>query len=370
VQVRPWTVDDPLVPPAVASRARQSEQPEWLDVGGKRVLVLAVEPAGAHEAPERDHPHLVLVAEAPAVTWIGSVGPFLVGYSLVALSIAVALSMALIPILGAAVGPLRRAADRIDAIRGLDHAARTPVEGPEEVQRLTQAVNDLMERLSVAHEAQRRFTAEAAHELRTPVAVVLGELELALKRDRTPEEYQTALLASHRATRRLSDLVEALLTLARIDAGQAAQDRIPVWTADLIAEAVNLERKNLEQAGCSLDVDIQGSVVVQVQPALATTALSNLLRNSAVHAAGGPVTVRALTEPGRALLRVEDRGPGLPPGEPEALFERFQRSDRRRVGLGLGLPLAREVARRHGGDVWLENRAGGGIIATLSLPAP
>jgi signal transduction histidine kinase len=233
-------------------------------------------------------------------------------------------------------------------------------------------MNALLARLDVAFGAQARFTAEAAHELRTPVTVMLGELDVTLRRARTPEAYRETLATVRESVERLRALVEGLNMLARVDAGQAEQLREPVAAAEVARRAAAAEARALEAAGCPLAVEVAGDATLRVHAALVESALANLLRNAAAHAPGGPVTLRVSAEGGRVAFTVDDAGPGVPPAEREAVFDRFARGGearrRHRAGLGLGLPLAREVARRHGGDCRLDAAPGGGCRAVLTLP--
>jgi len=366
VEVRPWTVDDPEVPTAVASRARAEGRPQWLNTGGQRLLVLPVEPPRGEDGTARQNQ--LLVASATEVTFVGSAGPFLLGYLMVGTLIAGLLSAGLAVALSRAFRPLLLAASEVDAIRNLEASRRVGVEGPDEVRRLVQATNDLLDRLDRASQAQHRFTADAAHELRTPVAALLGELELALRQDRTAEEYKASVHRARSSALRMADLVEALLTLAQVEAGQAAHDRRRIALREVVHEAVQAELRGLTDAGVELELRADAEPVVEVQPALMTTAIANLLRNAALYAPGAPVVVHMLIEGPLAVVHVMDHGPGLTAEELERVFERFERTDRRKPGLGLGLPLAREIARRHGGDLTLHPRTPG-LCATLRVPS-
>jgi two-component system OmpR family sensor kinase len=235
-------------------------------------------------------------------------------------------------------------------------------------------MNALLDRLDAAHRAQVRFTADAAHELRTPVTAMLGEIEVALRRSRGAEEYRDVLESVREEVERLRGLVEGLLALARVDAGQVEQGLEPAGAVALAEEAAAHERPGLVRAGCAFELDAQGDADLRVHTALVEAALANLLRNAAAYAAGAPVILRVVPEPDRVVFQVDDRGPGVPPGERDAVFDRFTRTGegrrRNRAGLGLGLPLAREVARRHGGECWIEAAPDGGCRAVLTLRRP
>jgi signal transduction histidine kinase len=131
------------------------------------------------------------------------------------------------------------------------------------------------------------------------------------------------------------------------------------------------ERATIEQTGGSLRVGTLPTAAIAGQPALLVSALSNLLRNAAVHAPGTAVSVKATVSGKRVLIVVTDGGPGVPAADREAVFDRLARGGQARrdsAGLGLGLPLAREIARRHGGDCRITDGDGGGCTAVLELP--
>ena len=246
--------------------------------------------------------------------------------------------------------------------------SRLPTGGPREVAALVGAVNDLLERLDAAVGVQSRFTAEAAHELRTPVAVLRAELELALRRPRTAEETQAALQGALRSAERLSALVEGLMALARVDAGQIEEGKGPERLSSVISAAVAAERPGIDAAGGSLRLRLTDDPELWVHSALLTSAVANLLRNAAVHAAGTPVQLSLSVDGEDAVVRVDDSGPGLPEARLADVMGAFARAGRARGGLGLGLTLSQEVARRHGGTLQLSHSPSGGLRATIRLP--
>ncbi|WP_437282187.1 HAMP domain-containing sensor histidine kinase [Sorangium sp. So ce375] len=362
---------DPRVPAALAREALAAERPTAGDVGDLRLLVL---PAEVEAERDGHGDHVLIAAAAPRVTLARSVGPFAAIYGALAAAAALTAALLLRRTVGRALAPLDRAcveAARVTALAGGD---RLTEEGPSELRALLAAVNALLDRLDAAHRAQVRFTADAAHELRTPVTAMLGEIDVALRRSRGAEEYREVLESVREEVDRLRGLVEGLLALARVDAGQVEQGLEPAGAVALAEEAAARERPGLVRAGCALELDVQGDADLRVHPALVEAAIANLLRNAAAYAAGAPVTLRVAPEPDRVVFQVDDRGPGVPPGERDAVFDRFTRTGegrrRNRAGLGLGLPLAREVARRHGGECWIEAAPGGGCRAVLTLRRP
>lgn len=329
------------------------EEVVFVTADGERILYFPTEAPDAHADPT--HAHGLVVARAPRVRWQQSIGPFLVAYGLVVSAAAAAIAGLQATLLRAALRPLDDAGERLREVTTAAAHVRLSEEGPAEVRALIVEVNRLLDRLEAAFAAQTRFTGRAAHELRTPVALLRGELELALMRPRKPEELRETITRGLEATRRLGALVDALLALARVDAGQVEQSRERIRASELLLRVVGAELP-----GGEVEVDVAGDAEIDAHVALLESAVSNLVRNARVHAAPGPDRVAVERAGGLVRFVVEDRGAGAP----AAMKDRF---DAAHGGLGLGLPLAREVARRHGGDCRLEARPGGGCRAVLEV---
>jgi len=347
-------------------QALGAAEPLYFRAGGRRWLLVDVA-ASTGAVLEVDVPH-VAAAWAPEVTLARSVGPFALSYGLVA-SLAMAVAVVVLRrLLSDAVRPLSDATRDVSRVVGVGDRKRLAEGGPEEVAHLLGSVNALLDRLEAAFDSQARFTADAAHELRTPVTVLRGELEVALRRPRAAEAYEEALRRAHEAVVRLQELVEALLALTRVDAGHADADRAWEHASALIHEALRQERDALEAAGVPVRLDLRDDPELHVHEPLVVAALTNLLRNVARHAGGAPAKVTVHRQGDVVCFVVDDGGPGLDGREPAALMDRFAHTGRE--GLGLGLPLAREIARRHGGDCTMADRPGGGMRATFTLAAP
>ncbi len=363
-----WLVqpNDPRVPLDAAQRAIRSKRPFFTDVAERRLVLLRFEVEHADGESER-----LAAASAPRVTIARSVGSFALSYSLVAVLAALGASLALGGVVRRGFRPLDRAREEASRVVDLGGGKRLTEDGPLEIRSLLVAINALLERLDAAHRTQSRFTAEAAHELRTPVTAMLGELDVALRSDRTAEEYRSVLVSSRDEVERLSRLVEGLTALARIDAGQIEHGRELVRAAELFASALHTEKKTLERAGTQVRLEVLMDPEIEAERSLVEVALGNLLRNAARHAPGANVVVRISREDEHAIFDIEDAGSGVAPADREALFDRFVRTGparkRDRTGLGLGLPIAREIARRHGGDCTLGDSALGGLRARLTL---
>lgn len=237
---------------------------------------------------------------------------------------------------------------RIPEVRGAGH----------EVERLVAASNAMLDRIERAVSGLRRFTADAAHELRTPLAVLMGRLELSLRRPRDAEALRGTIETTLEELERLTRLVEVLLTLARSDAGDLAVSSVPVDVEAFLHrvmspyEAVAAERGLLLRLLTSAPPEL----VVKTDPLLLGRVLANLLDNSCKFTpAGGTVELRATYGPRGLVIAVADTGPGLPESERPRVFERFFRSASVRgsiEGFGLGLPLAQDLTRALGGQLY------------------
>lgn len=240
----------------------------------------------------------------------------------------------------------------------------------KEVRPLVAALNQLLARLSAAIGTQQRFIANAAHQLRTPLAGLRTHVELA-RRETRLEEIQALIEIIARETARTSHLANQLLTLARTEPGSAGTPaRHPVNLRDIAARAVQEWVPRAVERNVDLGFELEDSWTrgdaLQLKELLA-----NLLDNALAYGApGGQVTVRTRPESGRAELEVEDDGPGIPLPEAERVFERFYRMPGTPGdGCGLGLAIVREIADLHEGRVQLSPGNGSrGARITVSLP--
>jgi len=243
-----------------------------------------------------------------------------------------------------------------------------------EYQRLVGVLNTMLGRLAGAFEAQRRFTADASHELRGPLTALRGEVELALRRERDPEEYRRVLASSLEEVYRLSRLAEDLLTLARSDAG-VMEPRLQSTDVLERAERVlqRLRRKAADR-GVDLALRAHGDTEAMVDPGLMDQLLWNLVDNAVKFTPeGGRVQVTVQGDDDELTLRVADTGPGLPPDQMDRVFERFFRVDEARThddetgGTGLGLAIVRAIVDVHGGRAEARNRPEGGAEFVVRL---
>lgn len=246
----------------------------------------------------------------------------------------------------------------------------------DEIGRLVDTLNDMLARIEHGMEAQRRFTSDASHELRSPLSRLRTELELALRRPREPAAYVETLHSSLEEVESLTLLVEELLVLARLDAGQE-RDAVETVSLNLLAEeAVRRLEPMARERRLELLLEPAQPVAARVARGAASLALANLLDNALKFSPAGTtvrVSLRADVEANDAVISVSDRGPGIRGDELPHLFERFYRgatarSDEKTPGLGLGLALSQAVVHAHGGRIEAANESGGGARFDMRLP--
>jgi signal transduction histidine kinase len=253
---------------------------------------------------------------------------------------------------------------------------RVPVHNPrDELGRLATVLNSLLERLDRSFEEQRRFTADASHELRTPVAIISGEAELALSREtRSPAELRDALARVRAESDRLKKIVDDLFLLARAEAGDPIVVPREVYLGEVAADSVRAVRSLAEQKTVKLAFEGPDDLPFRGDEALLRRLFVNLLDNAIKYTpAGGDVTLSTEQRNGDYLVAVTDSGPGIPPEAQPHIFDRFFRADRDRResatgGAGLGLAIASWVAQTHGGKLVLERSDASGSRFVVRLP--
>jgi two-component system heavy metal sensor histidine kinase CusS len=226
-------------------------------------------------------------------------------------------------------------------------------------------LNDVAEKLSALIRLQRRFIANAAHELRSPIAALYGELQQCVRQERSNAEYKTSVSHALRATRRLTRLADDLLTLARAEHDAAPFE--PVRLRDVFEDVAQELASAARDKTVRLEPEL-GEVAVRGRAADLQRLLRNLLDNALRHSPlGGTVRCGATQHGAWVTVRVTDEGPGVGREERARVFEPFFRSPQTRAsareGAGLGLSIARELARSHGGDIRIEDSAGGAVFA-------
>lgn len=245
-------------------------------------------------------------------------------------------------------------------------------DGDSELGRLAAALNAAFARLEAAFARQRQFTADAAHELRTPITVLLTETQTTLARERSAAEYREALEECQSVAQQMRGLAESLLDLSSWDGGAASVARLPADLALATERALRQRRAEAEEKGLTVEVDLASAPVLGDERLLERV-VSNLLGNAiAYHRRGGRIWLRTGAEAGEAFAEVRDDGVGIAPEDLPHIFERFFRADRARRGgsghAGLGLAICRAVAEAHGGSLTCESELGRGSRFRLRLP--
>ena len=244
----------------------------------------------------------------------------------------------------------------------------------DELARLGESLNRMLGRLHEAVERERRFVGDASHELRTPLANLKAELELALRRDRTPDELIGALRSAAEETDRLTSLAEDLLVLARSEGSRLPVRREALDVARLVRETVaSFAGRALELGVSVATTGADNELGAELDPARVRQALGNVIDNALRHTPrGGRVGVDLRVEGDALMIEVADTGSGFDPTFLERALEPFSRSDEARSrthgGAGLGLAIVRAVADAHGGSVEAGNRPDGGASVTIRVP--
>lgn len=277
---------------------------------------------------------------------------------------------------GSAVRPIHEVIDQAEEIeagslaRGIQAYADT-----FEYRRLVEVLNTMLLRLQNAFEAQRRFTADASHELRSPLTAMRGEIELALRREREREEYVAVLRSTLEEVVRLSRITEDLLLLARSDSGALTARPEPVEVDGIVCRVVERLERQARGKNVSVAVSASGDTTAEVDPVLVGQVAWNLIENSIKFTPpGGDIRVAVTGNGDAVLLAVEDSGPGFPEVPPDGAFERFYRGDPARShtdttgGTGLGLAIVKAVAEAHGGHATAQNPAAGGARVVVRFP--
>jgi len=275
---------------------------------------------------------------------------------------------------GRALGPIDRITRTAQAIGAGNLQGRLGLAPrADEVGRLAATFDGMLDRLEHAFAQQRQFVADASHELRTPLAIIRSDLDILRRRPRAVAAHEEFEQGLDEEIRRLSALVEDLLTLARADSGQAELAREFVYLDALVATVAVRVGRLAEAKGVALGLCVERDVPLIGDPARLHQLALNLLGNAVKYTpAGGVVQVIVAARDGAACLEVADTGVGIPPEDLSRVFDRFYRADEARTrsagGAGLGLAIARWCAEAHGGHIAVRSRLGVGSVFTVSLP--
>jgi two-component system heavy metal sensor histidine kinase CusS len=240
---------------------------------------------------------------------------------------------------------------------------------PRELQPLAEAFDAMLARLEDAFVRLSQFSGDLAHELRTPVNNLLGEAQVALTRERSPEEYRAIIESSVAECERLSAIIGNLLFLARADAADRQIEPMTFDAADAVAKVLDVYETVTEEHG--MRIRCRGEAQVQADPVLFQRAVNNLVDNAVRYTpAGGSVEVSLTSDSQQSQVQVKDTGSGIAPEHLPHVFDRFYRADRSRnsAGTGLGLSLVKSIMDLHGGSVAIASKPGRGTTVTLNFP--
>jgi two-component system OmpR family sensor kinase len=274
-----------------------------------------------------------------------------------------------------ALRPVDQIVARARLIGAANLTERLPVPGSaDELGRLAATLNEMLDRIERSVESQRRFTADASHELRSPLSRLRSELEVTLRRPRTLADYEAVLRSALEEVERLSRLTEELLMLARLDSGEVvARPEAPVALAPLVETELNRLKPEADARQITVAVTGPPGMAVQAPGDALGLVIANLLHNAIKFSPPtGRVTVTLRPEGTEAVLSVANSGSGIPPEDLPRVFERFYRGTPSRSpdlpGVGLGLAIARAIVEAHGGRIAVESTRGAPTTFTVRLP--
>lgn len=331
-----------------------------------------------YERPQQRGPGLRVVAAESAsgldLVRLDIFAPILVSFPLIfLLSVIAAWGLA-----GANLEPVDHLIADLEAIEdGRSLHRRLPVETDEnELDRLAEKINAMISRLEGSFAALRRFTADASHELKTPLTVLRADIERAMGSKNPGRDQLPALEEALAETARMSDLVDSLLTLARADEGRFDIHREPVALMAMVEDVFETAEILGEEAGITVKLAAIEPVGVQGDPVRLRQLFLNLLTNAIKYTArGGTVTVALERRGENAAFAVHDTGAGIAAADLPFIFDRFWRADRARSrgaergGFGLGLAIAQWITHAHGGTINVASRLGRGSTFTVTIPA-
>lgn len=244
------------------------------------------------------------------------------------------------------------------------------IAGDDEISQVARSFNNLLDRLNEAFTRERQFIGDMAHELKTPIAVLRGTVEMALHKSRTKEEYKKALEEALRQTDHLSATLNDVLDLAWTESAHTGHMPIVDYSS-LIEELSEIVDKMAEKTSATVHVSIAKGVTVAGYKEKLARAIMNITDNALKYMHKGVLSITLTEENAHAILLIKDTGPGIPKEDLPHIFERFFRGvqSHRSKGSGLGLAIAYSIIKLHQGTIRVESRAGKGVTFILSLPA-
>jgi heavy metal sensor kinase len=272
-----------------------------------------------------------------------------------------------------ALKPVDRIAQTAQEIEESDLSRRINVNTKDELGRLAATLNEMIGRLEKAFQRQKQFTSDASHELRTPLAVIEAESTLALQKERPSSDYRQSLESISQESRRMSSLIDQLLTLARADAGKEQWNFMEVNLGKLVTNLSTDVEVLCQEKGLSFQLGQLQDLVVKGDEARLRELFMNLLDNAIRYTpAPGTVSTSIRREGQMAVVAITDTGVGIPAEDIPFIFERFYRVDKARSradgGSGLGLAICRHIAEAHGGKIEVQSQVGAGSTFSVRLP--
>ena len=273
---------------------------------------------------------------------------------------------------GCALWPVSAISTTAAKISAGDLSQRINVADAEsELGQLAAILNSTFARLETAFAQQKQFASDAAHELRTPVTVILTQTQMALARERDAAGYKQTVEACQRAAQRMRKLIESLLELARFDAGQEILKKMQFDYAKTISDSTELVQTLADERGVKIMAELD-ALVVTGDPERLSQVVTNLLTNAIQYnQPSGEVRVKLESQTGLAVLKIADTGQGIAPEDLPRVFERFYRADKSRTGAGnagLGLSICKAIVEAHGGTMEVASKQNVGTTFTVRLP--
>ncbi len=272
------------------------------------------------------------------------------------------------------IAPVKSMTETVKRVRSSTLSERIALaEMPSELSALAETFNEMLEGLEEAFARLSRFSSDLAHELRTPIGNIRGELEVALTRARTPAEYREVAQSSLEECHKLSRLIDRLLFLARSEHPETQIRRERIDIEQELQKVTDFYEPAAAEREVRVHLQANPDLVADVDRTLFQLAVGNLVDNAVRHTpAGGTVTLAASVENESLIVHVTDTGGGIAPEHLPHVFERFYRADPARShnggGSGLGLALVRTIARLHKGNAWIESALGAGTVVTVTFP--
>lgn len=271
-----------------------------------------------------------------------------------------------------ALSPVDKMIDTIHKITAENLKLRVRIpDTKDEIRRLADTFNEMLERLEHAFSSQRQFIENFAHELKTPLSILKGELEVTLKRNRSTEEYESILKSNLEEVNRITKIVEDLLMLARLDSSTIMLERKPLNVGLLIKAIVDDIKVLASQKNIGVNYLTQDTIIINGDENHLKRLFINLLDNAIKYTPdNGKVVVKVEAIDGYARIVVSDTGIGIPDNEIHRIFDRFYRLDKSRYepGFGLGLSIAKSIVEAHNGKIEIKSKVNQGTTFIISLP--